>query len=120
MEPASIIREFSVWKGGPVEENGSEPSISTIFFIGVAVVVHNHWEHKHDCREDCTQFEHLALEEQVQVSISAAMEHPVLHLKLVDDAEEHALEDRECIRLRVKPTAVHLLYVEVFVNRQLS
>lgn len=62
----------------------------------------------------------MPLEQQVKVTIGAAMQHPVFHLELVDDRAEHTSEDRKCLCLSVQSPLIHLLYVYVLVDRQLG
>ena len=44
------------------------------------VEVHRKGEDEHDDGKVDTEFEHLPLEEQVEISIGATVQHPVRHL----------------------------------------
>ena len=45
---------------------------------------HDKRKDEHDARKEAAQFEHLSLEKQIKVAVTAAVEHPVLHFKLVN------------------------------------
>lgn len=80
------------------------------------IEVHDGREDEDDDRQVGAKLEHLALEQKVEVPIGAAVKHPVLHLKFVNDREEHSFENRESFRFCVKASLVHFLNIDVLVD----
>ena len=89
-----------------------------MFFL--IIEVQDEGEEERDHGEVNAQFQHLSLEQKVEVAVSAAVKHPVLHLQLVDNRLEHLFENGVCFRLGIKPAPVYLLDVDVFIDWQLG
>jgi len=130
VKPATIIGELAVRQRRLLNERHvlgllrvassgalcTDIDFSVKVLLVLSVEVHDGGEEEHDDGQVDAQFHHLALEEEVQVAICATVEHPILHLQLVNDRQKHPLKDGEGLRLGVQASLIHLLNVDVLIN----
>ena len=89
--PAPVVRKLTIGECGFVEE--LEVALWLLLIVARVVLVHDERENEHDDGEGDGKLEHLPLKQQVKVTVSATMQHPVFHLELVDNGTEHASKD---------------------------
>jgi len=122
VKPTAVVGKLAIRQRGFINE--VETTFGGAFVrlraLVVVVEVHQRAKDENDYAQVGAELEHLALKEQVQEAVSAAVQHPVLHLQFVHDRQEHALKNRKSLRLGVQTALVHLLNVDVLVDRQLS
>lgn len=110
--------ELLIVESSSIKEDVEPPALFPALLMHL--IVEYKREHHGEASEVQGQLEKAPLEKQVEITVCASVQHPVLHIQLIKQRVEHLPKYFECLCLREKSTLRNFSDVAIGIDGHLS